>query len=85
LISWTKQGNAIVGSVHLLSGAQAQVALVAGRENPKGAVIIQPKADGSGAESVALSTCLDALAPETVIDIICAQERAYGDSELDEL
>ena len=75
MMTWRTQGAAQVASAHLNDGRSANVVIVAGRENPKGVMIIAP-ADGGAPEP--LRAHLDALSPEQTIDILCAQERYFG-------
>ena len=74
-MEWRANGAAFIGSVNLQDGREANVVLVAGRDNPKGAMIIAP-ANGGSPEP--LHSYLALLTPEQVIDILCAQECRFG-------
>lgn len=59
--------------------------LMASRENPKGAMLVLSPADGGPVKTLPLSEGLTLLSPDQVIDILCAQERAFGAGHLPSL
>lgn len=82
MIAWNKQAEAWVGQLCLGDGRGVNVVVVGPRRNPRGAAIVFP-AEGKGAlAAIPLADALDQLTPEQVVDILCMQERAYGDSGL---
>ena len=85
MISWKKQGAAIVGGLSLQDGRAANVVLVGSRQNPKGAVVVAPAADGGQLQTLMLNDALDWLAPSSVIEIMCMQELVFGDGQLKSL
>jgi len=72
-----------VGNLSLLDGRQANVVLVGPRENPKGATLVLPAEGGGPVRALPLAEGIELLHPETVIDIICMQERVYGETDLE--
>jgi len=71
-----------VGVVALLDGRRGNVVLAGSRGNSKGAILVLPDSGGE-VTSVPLAEGLDLLAAPTVVDILCMQERAFGDSGLE--
>ena len=78
---WQQQGAAWVRTVALVNGSPAKVVVVAERMNPKGAQVVLASTDGQPA-AVPISQALVQLDPTTVLDILCFQERAFGDGRL---
>lgn len=56
--------------------------IVAGRDNPKGAMVVLSEG-GQAADPVPLPSCLDRLLPEDVVAVLSIQERAFGGSGLE--
>lgn len=81
-MDWTKQGAAVVSSVELTTGQHGKAVIVGPRENPKGAVIVLGGAGGGVMDAKPIDTVLDQLAPETIAEIICTQERVFGSAGL---
>jgi hypothetical protein len=71
-----------VGTLSLQDGRAANVVLIGPRENPRGATLVLPGEGGGPVRAVPLAQGLGLLHPQTVIDIICMQERLYGKSNL---
>ena len=63
-------------------GRGANAAIVGGRANPKGAVIIAVAASGAP-EALPLGEALELLTPDFVVDIVCMQERLHGEHGLE--
>ncbi len=82
MINWQKQGDAVIGAMSLRDGRGANAAIVGGRANPKGAVIIAASASGAP-EALPLGDAMDMLSPGSVVDIVCMQERLHGDHGLE--
>lgn len=82
MIAWKKQANALVGPLQLTNGQRATVVLVGGRENPRGAAIVMAtEADGKPAPHP-LMDHLDLVPLTGLVEILCMQERAYGEHGL---
>ena len=77
-MDWTKQGAAVVSSVELTTGQHGKVVIVGPRENPKGAIIVLGGEGGGVMDAKPLDAHLDHLAPATVAEIVCTQERVFG-------
>lgn len=82
MITWKQQRAAVVGALELADGRRASVALVGPRINPKGAAIIVKAAESGSVDTVPLADAIQILSLEQIVDIICMQERIYGDSGL---
>ncbi|HIJ66491.1 MAG TPA: hypothetical protein HPP77_11135 [Candidatus Hydrogenedentes bacterium] len=82
MIKWQKQGEAVVGPVVLGDGQPATVVLVGTRQNPKGAAIVLTPEDNGPLKTTPLNDALGRLDPAQVIDIVCVQERIFGNSGL---
>ncbi len=81
-MDWSRQGGAVVSLARLVDGRAARIVLVAGRENPKGAMLIL--ADASTAQNAfPVSKMLDAMTPFDAADILCMQERIFGTAALE--
>jgi len=79
-MDWSRQGGAVVRQIRLTDGCTGRVALVAGRDNPKGAIIIV--ANEHAPVPAPLNTMLDVLQSADAIEIMCMQERVFGNSGL---
>ncbi|MCC6144887.1 MAG: hypothetical protein IT368_13865 [Candidatus Hydrogenedentes bacterium] len=80
VVAWKRKGSAVVGTLRLNDGRAANAVLVGPRQNPNGAVIVS--AGPSGTETLPLPQALELLAPPQVVDILCMQERIFGDRGL---
>ena len=76
-----QQGAAWLRSIALVDGSAAKVVVVADRANPKGAQVVVA-GDGGAAAAVPISQLIDRLDPTTVLDVLCFQERVFGDGRL---
>lgn len=76
MISWRQQGAAYVAAVQLKDGRTAKVVLVAGRANPRGAVVVATDSQGAAAP-IPLMECLELLTPAQVIQILSKQLKAF--------
>lgn len=83
MITWTRQGEAYVGSLVLTDGRRAKAVVIAGRGNPKGLAIVYAGEDGSLVKRL-FPDALEQLNPEQVMHILCVQERAFGKTGLPE-
>lgn len=82
MIAWTKRGPALVGALTLGDGRPAVAALVAGRDNPRGASLVVAPPEGGAPAPVALSEGLAMVRPADLIEVLCMQERCFGLSGL---
>lgn len=81
-MDWTRQGAGLIASVRLHDGRTGKVVLVGSRNNPKGAVLVLASQDAEGAHAVPLHEAMPFLSPRHVVEILCTQERAFGESGL---
>ena len=79
VISWKKQGEAIVGGLALAGGGRGNVILVGPACNPKGATIIIPGDDPKLPQTALLPAGSEKLSPGDYVEILCMQERGFGD------
>lgn len=78
-IAWRRKGPAVVGAITLPDGRAANVVIVAPRQHPKGAALLLQGAEGA---PEAIADALPRLHPAQVIEVLCMQERAFGDRGL---
>lgn len=78
MISWKKQGEALVGSLTLQSGSKGSVILVGPGSNPKGATLVIPGEDPKKPRTALLPAGSEQLAPGQFLEILCMQERNFG-------
>lgn len=78
MIPWKKQAEALVGPLQLTNGRRATVVLVGGRENPRGAALVLPAADGGKPVPAPLADHLEHVPKTLLIEILCMQERVFG-------
>lgn len=81
MISWKKQGEALVGSLQLNSGARGSVVLVGPASNPKGATLFIPGDDPKKPRTALLPAGSEQLSPGQYLEILCLQERGFGNRE----
>tara|TARA_R110001592_G_scaffold221090_1_gene475715 strand:- start:269 stop:538 length:270 start_codon:yes stop_codon:yes gene_type:complete len=84
VISWKKQGDAIVGGLTLSTGGKGNVVVVGPSSNPKGATLIIPGDDPQKPSTALLPAGSEHLAAGDYLDILCMQERAFGDRNFPE-
>ncbi len=72
-----------MGDIVLLDGNRGNVVLVGPRDNPKGASLVLPGEEGGKVRAVPLMEGVGLLHPQVVVDIICTQERVFGELGLD--
>ena len=82
MIAWQRQGGAVVGSVTLANGKGGRAVIVGGRDNPKGALLIAPGLVEVEMRPVPLREHLDALPAPQLIEVLCMQERVFGEAPL---
>lgn len=82
MISWERQGAAVVGSLTLASGKAGKAVIVGARANPKGVMLIAPGLLPGEMRPVPLREHLDALSPAQLIEVLCMQERVFGEAPL---
>lgn len=71
-----------MAGLSLEDGRAVKVILVGPRDHPKGAMIAFSSREGASAEILPLSDVMDGLSPSAIIEILCSQERAFGQSGL---
>ena len=82
-IVWQKQSAGWVGALRLTDGRAAKVAIVGSRETPKGAMIVCANSeDAHSVETLSLLESASLIHPGNVVEIMCLQERIYGNSGL---
>ena len=69
----------------LLDGRVGNVVLVGPRSNPKGAVVVLPGGNSGSMETLPFADVTDGLHPATIVEVLAAQERAFGTSRLQPL
>lgn len=79
-MEWHRQGPAILRSIQLKDGRKGVVVLIGKYGKDKNAVIVFQK--GEEREIIPLQNLLDFLKPEDLVDILCVQERFFGDRAL---
>lgn len=80
-MDWSRQGGAVVSPARLSDGRAARIVLVSDRSNPKGAMVVLPDAPNDQ-NAFPLGKFLVAIAPYELTEILCMQERAFGQSAL---
>ena len=82
-IVWQKQSAGWVGALRLTDGRASKVAVVGSRETPKGAMIVctNPE-DAHSVETLSLGEAASLIHPCNIVEIMCLQERIYGNSGL---
>lgn len=78
MITWKKQGEALVGSLLLKEGGRASVVLVGAVGNAKGAALMTPGDDPKRPHTAFLPEGCDHLTPGQYLEILCMQERGFG-------
>ena len=72
----------MVGPITLADGTEGRAVLIGPRTAPEGAMVVLLGKDRSSVESLPFSAVLDRVSPSVVVDVLCAQERQFGDSGL---
>ena len=80
-VKWHKQGAAVVGEVLLDMQTPARVVLVGPRAAPKGAVLVCAGEDGQ-LVTTPFYDCVSRVPAPQLVQVICMQERQFGDSSL---
>ncbi len=81
-MDWTRQGGAVIASLDLVDGSAAKIVLIAPRSSPKGAVLVL-SCNGGPDKPTPLSQVLGKVSPRQATEILCMQERLFGDSGLE--
>lgn len=81
MLTWKAQGPAFATDLHLKDGRTAKLVLVAASDNPNGAILLIPQADGT-MQTVPFASAADSIAPGDVIEATLMQVRAFGNTEL---
>ncbi len=72
----------MIGQTVFNNGQPCNVVLLAGRDNPKGAVCLFANPEGGAAQTAPLEQMLECFSPGTLVSILCMQERQFGQSGL---
>lgn len=78
MINWKKQGEALVGSLVLKQGGKGSIIVVGPANNPNGATLVTPGEDPKKPLTALLPVGCDQLTPGQYLEIMCMQERAFG-------
>ena len=82
-IVWQKQGAGWVGALRLTDDRAAKVVVVGSRETPKGVLIVcAAPEDAQHFETLSFTETASLIHPGNVVEIMCLQERIYGNSGL---
>jgi hypothetical protein len=81
-VRWHKQGAAFVGEIIVDGKAPARVVLVGPRSTPKGAVLVTTASPGAQLATEPFFECVDRVAAGQLVEVICMQERLFGQSKL---
>ena len=66
----------------LTDNRQGNIVLVGARQNPKGAVLVLPGDAGAPVQTVPLPMALTLVHCANAVEIMCVQERAFGNNGL---
>ncbi len=77
-MNWKRQGSAILRKVQLNDGRSGVVVLIGKYGKEQHAVVVFQK-EGGKREIVPVEKLLGFLTPEDLIDILCVQERVFGE------
>lgn len=77
-MNWKKQGSAILRLLQLTDGRKGVVVLIGKYGKPQNSVVVFQK-EGVEREIIPVEKLLDFLVPEDLIDILCVQERVFGE------
>ncbi|MBX3176669.1 MAG: hypothetical protein KF886_04870 [Candidatus Hydrogenedentes bacterium] len=79
MITWKKQGEALVGSLTLRNASKGSVVLVGPASNPRGATLVIPGEDPKKPQMALLPAGCDQITPGQYLEILCMQEREHGE------
>lgn len=78
MITWKKQGEALVGSLALKQGGKGSIIVVGPANNPNGATLVTPGDDPKKPHTSLLPSGCAFLTPGQYLEILCMQERGFG-------
>ncbi|MBL7647740.1 MAG: hypothetical protein JNK74_16275 [Candidatus Hydrogenedentes bacterium] len=78
MITWKKQGEALVGSLALKQGGKGSIIVVGPASNPNGATLVTPGEDPKKPHTSLLPAGCEFLTPGQYLEILCMQERGFG-------
>ena len=81
MLRWTHQGGVWLATLRLTKTQSCKIAIVGPRDNPRGAMVLLP-GEGGSVKKQSLADFADQLTPKRYIEILCMQERIFGDSGL---
>lgn len=82
MITWKRQGAAVVGEVSFTDGRRGNIVLVGPHTNPRGAALLVPGEDPEKPATQFFSPETELLSPELIVEMLCVQERAFGNRGL---
>ncbi len=80
-MNWKRQGSAVLRMVQLKDGRKGVVVLIGKYGKEQHAVVVFQK-EGTEREIVPVEKLLDFFTPEDLIDILCVQERVFGERHI---
>lgn len=80
-MNWKRQGSAVLRMVQLTDGRKGVVVLIGNYGKEQHAVVVFQKGEKER-EIIPVEKILDFFTPEDLIDILCVQERAFGDRHI---
>ncbi|MCC6696452.1 MAG: hypothetical protein IT365_12545 [Candidatus Hydrogenedentes bacterium] len=81
-MEWKRHGAGLVSGIELSDGRTGKVVLIGGRDNPKGAMLVLPSEGEESAKAFPIAEVAGVFHPSQLVEVLCAQERAFGGSGL---
>ena len=81
-MDWKRHGAGLVSEIALSDGRSGKVVLIGGRDNPKGAMLVLPGEGAESAQAFPIVEVAGVFHPSQLVEVLCAQERAFGGSGL---
>lgn len=82
MTAWRYQGSALVGRVQLRGNRRGKAVLLPSAPGEGSVTIIVPAADGKEVTTLPFEDGLHELTPESIVAVLCAKERAFGNGRL---
>ena len=79
---WKQQGTGLVGPLTLTDGTTGRIVLVGPRSAADGAMVVLPGKEGGPVKPLSFPEVLDRVSPATAVEVLCAQERRFGEAGL---
>ncbi len=80
-MNWKRQGPAVLRMVQLKDGRKGVVVLIGKFGKEQNSVIVFQK-EGGEREIIPVEKLLDFITPEDLVDILCVQERVFGERRI---